>query len=490
MPSGRKKQKGKNKCSVCQELISTHVGPWGPGKCSRLVAAGQQTHISNTSGSCTTSQSWPSDGVHNTSLDSIPGQSTTNCPPGGVQVSTVNEPAVNLHGSSIGSPAVMHLPVQGMQVPHQQSGIVNQTNSYISTVDSASANVSSNTNNCNKAIDSQALEASINLIISNMARMQTQLNSVLDKQSASSSSNLPTQPNSVLDRQSASTSINNFLPHSTTSTVYHSTLNRPSNLLPNLGGPTPGLRSTIGITDYSSSFTIPGTPDRTIRQGLQGEYVCLDEFLQNFTVNNTEVQDIQSYVDSSGNVAYRNKRQKRRVNSFNTWLEAWHNYERLLLSFHGYHLYDVCTKYKLLILSLDRKYAWPALSILDMRHRLSLSGHSVQFDSIDPVLFNSVMDPTTVKTSATRCYRCKSFDHTVGECPFPTPASANPAPRSGARKAGTASQPEVCNNFNSLHCVLTSCKRLHICKSCKGDLPYDLCSKQGRCATNKTVPQS
>ncbi len=41
--------------------------------------------------------------------------------------------------------------------------------------------------------------------------------------------------------------------------------------------------------------------------------MCLDEFLQNYTVNNTEVQDIQSYVDSSGNVTYRKKRQKEEI---------------------------------------------------------------------------------------------------------------------------------------------------------------------------------
>ncbi len=105
----------------------------------------------------------------------------------------------------------------------------------------------------------------------------------------------------------------------------------------------------------------------------------------NYTVNNTEVQDIQSYVDSSGNVAYMNKRQKRRVNSFNTWLEAWHNYERLLLSFHGFHLYDAYTKYKLLMLFQDKPSTWFSLAILDMRHRLSLSGHSVQFDNIHSV---------------------------------------------------------------------------------------------------------
>ncbi len=34
--------------------------------------------------------------------------------------------------------------------------------------------------------------------------------------------------------------------------------------------------------------------------------------------------------------------------------------------FHEYHLYDVCTKYKLLILSLDRRYTWSSVSILDI----------------------------------------------------------------------------------------------------------------------------
>ena len=81
--------------------------------------------------------------------------------------------------------------------------------------------------------------------------------------------------------------------------------------LGNLGGPIPGLRSIVGMSDLSSALTIPGTPEKTIRQGLQGEYVCLDESLQNFNTNNSKVHDIQTYVDEVGNVACRNKRQKR-----------------------------------------------------------------------------------------------------------------------------------------------------------------------------------
>ncbi len=94
--------------------------------------------------------------------------------------------------------------------------------------------------------------------------------------------------------------------------VYDSA-SRFSNSLPNLGGSVPGLWSTVGLTEYSSVHSITSIPEQIIRQGLQSEYVCLDEFLQNYTVNNTEVEDIQSYVDSSVNVVNKNKRQKRRV---------------------------------------------------------------------------------------------------------------------------------------------------------------------------------
>ncbi len=66
--------------------------------------------------------------------------------------------------------------------------------------------------------------------------------------------------------------------------VYNSA-SRSSNS--SLGGSVPGFQSTVGLTKYSSMQTIPGIPDENIWQGLQSEYVCLDEFLQNYTVNNT-----------------------------------------------------------------------------------------------------------------------------------------------------------------------------------------------------------
>ncbi len=135
-----------------------------------------------------------------------------------------------------------------------------------------------------------------------------------------------------------------------------------------------------------------------------------------------------------------------------------------------------------------------------MRDRLSLSGHSVQFDTIDSVLFNSIMDPTTVKTAAAQCYCCKSFDHTIGECPFPSSVSTSSKPlnKTGrghhavaqVYKTSTTSQPKVCNNFNNLHCVLTYCKGLHVCRSCRGDLPYEHCVKQGHCAATMAIPKS
>ncbi len=53
------------------------------------------------------------------------------------------------------------------------------------------------------------------------------------------------------------------------------------------------------------------------------------------------------------------------------------------------------------------------LSFLDMRHRLSLSGQSAPFDVIDPVLFNSFMDPTA--GSITELYSSKIKETFVGD---------------------------------------------------------------------------
>ena len=38
---------------------------------------------------------------------------------------------------------------------------------------------------------------------------------------------------------------------------------------------------------------------------------------------------------------------------------------------------------------------------------------------MDPVLLSTVLDVTVIKPNATKCSRCKAYDHVVSQCPFP-----------------------------------------------------------------------
>lgn len=473
---GKNKNTKKRRCTVCRTLISEHIGPYGPQKCTMKTVASPLS-------------------VDTDNLPD-PGQSQLGAVGGPPGVHPQNEHST----SHVAQPAA---------TTSSQQHAVYQDHNLLSTSTNGQPmsaiggnpyignNINNTAQNSPQINNDQTLHSTLNLLVSTMASMQTQLTSLqtanqqhggnISQGTAMAASHpqaIPVQGPAVVNNALAAD------PHLPSSGVPYTAAFKQGDALPSLGGAVRGLRSAVGLTDMSSLFTIPGTPDKTLRQSLQGEYICLDEFLQNYSLNNSEAQDIQSYMDSDGNISYRNKRQKRRITSFNTWLEAWHNYERLLLSYHGFHLYDTCTKYKLLIMAYERKYNWTAVAILDMRHRLSLSGKSVEFANIDPVLFNSIMDPTTVKTSALRCFRCKSFDHTIGECPFPASSTQAP-PKGGNRKQNSSSGPgqqEICNNYNNLRCVMSSCKRLHVCKACRGDLPFELCVKQGRCAATKVLP--
>ncbi len=166
-------------------------------------------------------------------------------------------------------------------------GTVTSTrNSYVSTTASGSLN---NT-------DNHAFQATLDLIVNNMASIQTQLNHVIDMQNIStitadqhgkqSKSSQPgmsapvpgvysfcdqpnTQHNMVQAVEQAPqgmhiSSLYNMSGSSSISNNVYDSVSRSSNSLPNLGGSVPGLQSTVGLTEYSSVHNFPGILDKTI----------------------------------------------------------------------------------------------------------------------------------------------------------------------------------------------------------------------------------
>jgi hypothetical protein len=259
----------------------------------------------------------------------------------------------------------------------------------------------------------------------------------------------------------------------------------------------PGLRNDVdNVNDFKAMSPVEGLTEATIKSALKGEFVYLDHFLLNVALSQEGLGELQQFIDTEGQVSYRPKRAKRKINNIQTWLEAWSNYEKLLISYHGMHLYDTMWEYRKFICECDRKFNWASVAVYDIRHRAKLSRKSVNFSEPDVDIQSQVLDSTAIKSGASRCYRCKSFDHTVSECPFPQVAPKGAQMQAKVKKGdGSVSSQgnsyQVCRNFNGLRCVLTSCPRRHECRSCHGDLPYDLCIKSGPCSgSNQITPKT
>ena len=59
----------------------------------------------------------------------------------------------------------------------------------------------------------------------------------------------------------------------------------------------------------------------------------------------------------------------------------------------------------------------------DIRFWAMCAHHSCPFITMDQALMATILNTTTVKTSAQKGLRCGGFDHLVEGCPFPQAAS-------------------------------------------------------------------
>ncbi len=123
-----------------------------------------------------------------------------------------------------------------------------------------------------------------------------------------------------------------------------------------------------------------------------GEFVNLDESLANISIHSDKFHDVQSYMDTTGAIVYKQKLAKRSVTCFLTWVEAFTAYQQLMVAIHGYDLYMSMANYIMKILDYERKYQWNDVYTLDIRHRAELSRKSVEFTNIDPSLLSSIFD--------------------------------------------------------------------------------------------------
>ncbi len=169
----------------------------------------------------------------------------------------------------------------------------------------------------------------------------------------------------------------------------------------------PGLRRTVGITDFSALCTVVGVQSTSIKNTLAAEYIPMESFLSNLHFAPDNAADLQTYADNVGNVGYKPKHQKRKITCPGDWLEAFTNYEHAMLNYNKcWNLYKSMSDYRTLITTYEKRYHWNAVQAFHMQHIASLSCKAVNFMEVDFTLQAQVLDAIAIKTGAPRCPPC------------------------------------------------------------------------------------
>ena len=247
----------------------------------------------------------------------------------------------------------------------------------------------------------------------------------------------------------------------------------------------PGLKPVpVDLSGVELPY-IEGLPDRTLRNALEGNYIQIDLFLENTSFDLEVGGALELVTGDNGFMACRPRRGRREVYNIISWLEAFENYTRLMANYHGLLLFNNMSAYKTMIIDFDRMYQWKSVAKFDMKQRGKKGGRSIDFQNIDILLANRIMNNTVMKLEATRCDDCGGYDHIARACPFrgSSGAQSRSAGRHSISSAPVHKQTsEKCFNWNPLRCYESNCWRLHICRGCGGNMPYKLCAESGPCA--------
>lgn len=237
-----------------------------------------------------------------------------------------------------------------------------------------------------------------------------------------------------------------------------------------------------GFVTGFSTRNPPHVDPRHIQSAIQGEFVHLENFLDNTTNDYEEVGNYDANVRAS--------RPRRCITNMFKWMEAWGHYEVVLVAHYGEELYFELAKYRSFLISLTRKYKVPFILTYDERNRAALGRfRSFNFATFDNQLFVTIFDANSLR-AVTRCPRCASVDHGVVDCPFRGTApqgaksqssqSSQSNPEKGKPKSPVDPN-EVCIRYQDGTCRYkgNSCPRKHCCYICGGPAGAKSCAKCG-----------
>ncbi|MEE8386053.1 MAG: hypothetical protein V3S01_09055 [Dehalococcoidia bacterium] len=230
---------------------------------------------------------------------------------------------------------------------------------------------------------------------------------------------------------------------------------------------------------------------RIAQAALNGEFVNLCDFLPS---DPSPEAPMEASV-AGGYLTFAPRKSRKSIDSIERWLLAWANLETFLGE-HTPALYGRLAIHRRHITEASRRFIWPAVTSYDHQFRLGLSRtKSFEYSQLDSSLYASCLNSTQARTNVASCFRCRSTDHVIAECPFQASASVEarkaPAQGSQAAKAPSAAlgaapgrraqttayhnDKAVCNNYNRGHCNWGNCRREHVCLACSGRHPVMQC---------------
>ena len=118
---------------------------------------------------------------------------------------------------------------------------------------------------------------------------------------------------------------------------------------------------------------------------------------------------------------------KRHIDSFDTWLQAWNVYEKLVMAAQPEHYTELAT-YREQIQFANRKFRWSPIYMFGIHSRMAYASKvsrnpRARLDILDTTLYATVLNASALRRHPRQCSRCKSFDHLVRDCTFPAPDS-------------------------------------------------------------------
>ena len=244
---------------------------------------------------------------------------------------------------------------------------------------------------------------------------------------------------------------------------------------PLAGQPQNGAQASPAISPIVLPHMMHANPSAdTKAKALRGEYVQLEDFAPNELLPPNPA--LEPFADSHGALTLRPKSPKKVLDNFDKWLAAWSNYELLLVQ-NG-HNYAQLAHHRATIQYANRKYYWSVIYAYDVKYRLARGEqHSFDFSQAVGDLYGSCFEAAELKPYAPRCKRCKSTNHMIAECPFPTGEAMEKKPaQTTYQDRWYHGHQEGCNNWNAAKCFYSACKRAHVCKGCRGPQPMLHCT--------------